>query len=349
MKLQTSILILLAFPSIITNAQVTINSNSVVKANGILSTNAPISNRSSGTNLSAAELTLSGTQQSASSNQPVTLSSLKVTEGGTKTMTGNWEITNSLQLINGILRTDANGRLLYSGQTAAEGSETSYIEGYLFLRGSGRKVFPLGANGIYAPLIIENVPSQSAEIGAQVVNSVPQFILPDQTGIAAPHYWELSDILPSTVSLSLNGIDGPDETKLTILQSSAANGNASTLAGTSDAGFITSDASYTQPILTIGRQSEFNVLIHDMITPFILDNINDKLYIENIEQTTSNEVKLYDRWGALVEKWAGYKNDSSYDFSKLSPGNYVCIVDFVLPGDNRTYTSKGMITVLKTK
>ena len=193
------------------------------------------------------------------------------------------------------------------------------------------------------------MPSQSTEIGARVVNSVPQLILPDQTGIAAPHYWELSDIVPSTVSLSLNGIDEPDKTKLTILQSSAANGNASTLEGTSDGSFITSDASYTQPILTIGRQSEFNVVIHDMITPFILDNINDKLYIENIEQTTSSEVKLYDRWGALVEKWTGYKNDSSYDFSKLSPGNYVCIVDFVLPGDNRTYTSKGIITVLKTK
>jgi hypothetical protein len=58
-------------------------------------------------------------------------------------------------------------------------------------------------------------------------------------------------------------------------------------------------------------------------------------------------VKLLDRWGAIAVQWENYSNDSAYDFSKLSPGNYVCIVEFAYPGVSTKSTINGIVTILK--
>jgi hypothetical protein len=350
MKLKYGILILGSFCLLNANAQVTINTNSIIHARGTLSTNAVISNKSARTNLSDAQLILSGADQNAATDQSITLSTLKVTEGGTKTLSGNWEITNSLQLVNGVLKINDNSRLLYSGQTLAEGNEFSFIEGFFFQRGPGRKYFPIGVGSTYAPLVLEDFPSGSAETGIRVVSNDAQFILPDQVSLGASHYWEMTSAVASPVSLSLNGVtELGANTELVILQSGSINGAALPFEGAQIGSFLTSTETISQPFLAVGRKGEFQLVIHDMITPFIRDNINDNLFIENIERTKSNSVKLFDRWGGLVETWTDYKNATVYDFSLLSPGNYVCVVDFVFPGDNRSNTAKGMITILKTK
>jgi hypothetical protein len=85
-----------------------------------------------------------------------------------------------------------------------------------------------------------------------------------------------------------------------------------------------------------------------MITPFTIDDKNDKLTIENIELVAENSVKLLDRWGVVAAQWENYSNEVEYDFSKLSPGNYVCIVEFTYPGESRKAIVKGIVTILKS-
>ena len=64
--------------------------------------------------------------------------------------------------------------------------------------------------------------------------------------------------------------------------------------------------------------------------------------------TTANTVKLLDRWGSVVAEWTGFSNEIDYDFQKFSPGNYICIVEYTVPGSEKMNTAKGLVTILKS-
>jgi hypothetical protein len=132
-----------------------------------------------------------------------------------------------------------------------------------------------------------------------------------------------------------------------VLQATAAGGTAESLSGAANSSFVTSIGNVSQSILALGKETEFSLVIHDMITPF-RQEFNDKLVIENIDKVSGNKVKLLDRWGVVAVEWQNYTNDNNYDFSKLSPGNYICIVEYTYPGESRIVTAKGMVTILKT-
>ena len=329
-------------------AQFKINANSVFKAKGTISTNALVNNASAQTNLSEAQLTLLGGDQSITSSQAIVVSSLKIDEGGKKTLGGNWEV-NSLQLINGIVLVGNTARLLYTGTDPAEGNSNSFIDGYLVLKGSGRKFFPIGTGSVYAPAALDASPD--GEVAMRVVSGNANLILPEGVSASFPdHYWEMSNIVNSPVSLSLNGLGSfLDSSRPAVLEAAAPGATAQSLSGTFSGSFITSIERVTQPILVIGKAAEFTLVIHDLITPFTIDDVNDKLVIENIELTSENTVKLLDRWGVVAGEWTNYNNTTEYDFSTLSPGNYVCLVEYSYPGETSRLTAKGMVTILKSK
>ena len=93
----------------------------------------------------------------------------------------------------------------------------------------------------------------------------------------------------------------------------------------------------------------------DLITPFNSDNINDKLKIVNIEYTFENKVTLLDRWGVPVREWKNFRNfddptnpnTDTFDFTKLSPGNYICVLEYTLSADAPKEKLNQMISVLK--
>lgn len=329
-------------------AQFKINANSVFKAKGTISTNALVNNASAQTDLTETQLTLLGGDQSITSSQTIVVSSLKVDEGGKKLLGGNWEV-NALQLINGIVVVGNNARLLYTGTQPAEGNSNSFVDGYFVLKGSGRKFFPIGTGSVYAPAALEASPDD--EVAMRVVSGDAGVILPEGVSASFPdHYWELSSIANSPVSLSLNGLGSfLDSSSPAVLEASAPGASAQSLSGTFSGSFVTSVERVTQPILVIGKAAEFTLVIHDLITPFTIDAANDKLVIENIELTTDNTVKLLDRWGVVAAEWTNYNNVTEYDFSALSPGNYVCLVEYSYPGQTNRLTAKGMVTILKSK
>lgn len=315
-------------------------------------------------------LILSTGDQTLTGNMVVT--QLDVVDGINKNINGNLTVTNGITFTAGFLKPGASGKLLYtgSGDNLTGSSILSFVDGVFTVQNSGRLFYPVGdlggtGDGLYAPAYLETG-SASDEIGVSVVKSNPN-LTPDASEtelkeIANSHYWKIQSgnlaAISSRVSLSLNGISGFSSTLSPVVaESGDVGGTAFSLgSSTSDASFVTSRKSFTKSILTIGASEEINVKIHDIITPFAKDDFNDNLYIESIEKFDVNKVTLLDRWGVPVKEWKNFTNyddpinpnTDGYDFSSLSPGSYICIVEY---GDEGAGTKKisQMITVLKTK
>lgn len=320
-------------------------------ANGVLSTNTSINNASTSTDFTNAQIFLQGGDQQASTGQPLIVSTLSINNGGTKTLSGNWEITNDIDLTDGIIRIGNGTKLLFSGSTPLQGNDRSYVDGFIHVNNktaNSRITFPVGTNSTYTPVIVED--ASVGEIGFRAVPGDAGLSLP--VGISEHYtswYWQSSTSVNSGVSLSLNGADAfLGGGAPYVLESDATGGSATSLGGSAANSFVTSSDPSTKTILAIGKGAEFLVTIHDMITPYTLDQVNDKLNIENIELTESNHVKLLDRWGLVVKEWIDFTNDVEYDFSLLSPGNYVCVVEFTYPGTSARSTAKGVVTILKS-
>jgi len=336
-------------PAITAWSQITIRSNTALHARGLITTNSSISSSGTTVNLGEAEVILAGITQDLKTTTPLKIQNLTIAQGGTKTLTGNWEVTNTLTLTNGLVRIGDNSKLLYSGTGSPEGNSAAFIDGFFFQSGGGRRFFPVGTRGTYAPAIIESAPA--GEIGIRLLPSaseIPLSLPQNVIGSYADHYWEVSGAFNSPVSLSITGAESFLEGSIpTVLQAGATGGTATSLSGTYTDTFIASVDNASQPLLFIGKAAEFQLVIHDLITPYNV-NVNDKLFIENIEKIEHNTVKLLDRWGLVVAEWKDFTNDIDYDFTKLGPGNYVCLVQFAYPGESKTTTAKGMVTVIKS-
>lgn len=342
-------LLLFAFASAATvlTAQITIAPNSTIEVSGTMTVNGSVRNASALTGFTAAQIVLSGANQTFHTTTPLSVHILTISGGGTKTLEGDWEVTSRLELENGIIVTGPNGRLTYTGNETVEGNAASYINGYFFHIGTGRLFFPVGTSTLYAPAFIPAAPH--GEYGLRVVAGDPAFALPGGvSAYFAGHYWETTAPVNGPVSLSLNGLETfLSEGEPVVLQAQGPGSIATSLAGAVSAGFVSSEHAADQPVIGIGKTDEFNLVIRDMITPFVLDGINDKLTIENIDLTTANTVKFIDRWGVVVAEWENYSEQTEYDFGKLSPGNYVCIVEYTSPGSSKRGVAKGMVTILK--
>jgi hypothetical protein len=332
------------------SAQLVIGTGSIVKVNGTMVITGGIKNQSSNAQLLAADVSLSGTDQTLSTVTPVALNSLSVVGGGTKTLEGQWEVQNTLELNDGVVVVGSAAKLIYSGTQALTGSSTSYVNGYFYYKGSGQLFFPVGTSGNYTPMVINNA-AGGPEYGVRAVAGDAGFALPpDVKASFTGHYWELSTAPNSTISLSIDGMETLlQEGSPVVLQAQAVGGVATSLSGTVNNTLVTSESVASQTIVGVGVSPEFTLIIHDMITPFTQDEVNDKLVIENIDLTESNKVTFIDRYGVVVKEWTNYTSDIEFDFQRFSPGNYICVVEYVAPGSSTKFIAKGNVTVLKSK
>ena len=328
--------------------QLTIGGASTIRVDGKMMVKGSVNNLSMNAQLATAEVSITGGDQTLTTTSPVEVQTLRVDGGGIKTLQGEWNITSSLLLTNGRIRVPSGGKLTYRGSENLVGTTTSYIEGLLHIEGTGQLIFPIGTSATYTPATLQNF--GGGEIGIAAVAGDAGLILP--SGIDSyftGHYWLATQPPNSPVSLSLNGLTTFLETSEPIVVEAPSTGsNAASLSGNVSTDFVTSAQNASQPVLAIARSGEFVLIIHDLITPFTADLTNDKLHIEKIELTTTNKVKLLDRWGLLVAEWTDFRNDVDYDFQKFSPGNYVCIVEYTVPGSTKMNTVKGLVTILKS-
>jgi hypothetical protein len=341
-------------------AQLSIGSATTAKVSGQITVRSNINNGSAQMDWSSAQINLVGTNQSLSTATPVTLQGLAVDGGGTKTITGEWTVTRTLNFVQGIVST-GGGKLIYTGSPMLTGSVNAFVNGILFQQGTGTRFYPVGTGNTYAPMAFSSVNQGNVELGVRVVASGPSLELPlDVSSIASNRYWEVSQgnggFTGSAVSLYVPGSSVDGSQRLTVIEADNINGaTAINIGGSPSNDFVTSFSVATKPILTIGIGDKVDFKIFDLISPYNADNINDQLHIVNVEYTAENKVTLLDRWGVVVKRWDNFRNyddplnpnQDGYDFSRLGPGNYICVFEYRLTPDGPKEDLTQMITVLK--
>ncbi|MFK7771759.1 MAG: T9SS type A sorting domain-containing protein [Saprospiraceae bacterium] len=111
---------------------------------------------------------------------------------------GPMVVNNSLVLSNGNLNTTSAGILIIEeGGSISGGSSTSFVDGPMIKKGSTNGepfLFPIGANGVYAPVTISALDSSNSEYTAQYFSDPPPFGLGLSEGVTAASqsgYWEV--------------------------------------------------------------------------------------------------------------------------------------------------------------
>lgn len=346
------------FP-LIAKGQVVISSGTQLQASQdtpvLIQTPNNISNNSATADLSKAKLTfdLIGGTQSITGN--FNLVSLLISAGGVKTINNTISVTDNIAFTQGIVSPSGSGKLLYTGADdgLTGGNASSYYDGIFYSSGSGPRTFPIGTAGIFSPVTFESVSGETgvrirAENAALTADGV------EITAVDQDRYWEITtdpSLVNSKVTLSVNGLDAFTSTdgSTTIVQATTTSVQAVNLgnSSSSNASAIVSRSNVTAAILTVGKEKHIIVKVHDLITPFGSNGVNDQLFIENIEKFDHNKVTLLDRWGVLVREWKNFTNEDPFDYSKLGPGNYICVVEY---GNENSSTNsiEQMVTVLKT-
>ncbi|MEQ9168150.1 MAG: hypothetical protein RLO12_17965 [Fulvivirga sp.] len=150
---------ILMLPSVVL-AQLNVSSNTILKTGNdlVMATNGDIVNNGTVAFGSNAVLNLDGdlTLDLASSlSVPV----LNIASVGNKSLqSGRLIVTSQLNLVSGVLSVSGSGSLIMNnGVTINEFDGISWISGPLTHLGNGEKFFPLGANGTYAPIQLDNV------------------------------------------------------------------------------------------------------------------------------------------------------------------------------------------------
>ncbi|MBX2962007.1 MAG: hypothetical protein KF687_05795 [Cyclobacteriaceae bacterium] len=347
-------------------AQLTIGSTTefVTSSSTVLTTNNAIRNSSNRFNFQGT-IELTGANQLLTSSVPVTVGGLALAGSGNKSLEGEWTITRTLQFRQGILAPSFaavnGGKIVYTGTETLSGTPSSYVNGTLYQRGTDIRFFPVGEGSTYLPMSFTNVIDGAVELGVRAFNSGVSLTLPlDVAEVANNRHWRVStsggEFRGSPVSLYVprSSVDGSGQL-VAVHADDTPDANAINLGGGIIGDFVSSFLPANKPILTIGIGERVDLRIFDLITPFNADNINDQLHILNIEYTASNKVTLLDRWGVPVKTWNNFRNyddpvepnQDNFDFTRLSPGNYICVLEYQLTPDSPTEKVTQMITVLK--
>jgi hypothetical protein len=116
--------------------------------------------------------------------------------GGEKKLEDNATVTRRFRLQSGLL-TPASGSvlLLADGVTIEGGSAASYVNGRLFQEGSGYKLYPIGKDGSYAPITLEDVLGAAPVTGFEVFAPNPyQAVESGLHRLSGTRYWQRTQL-----------------------------------------------------------------------------------------------------------------------------------------------------------
>lgn len=368
--MRLTLLILLLFCRVTTTtAQLTVGTNTpFTSGNGEAATfiiSGDILINSGEADFRNCSIRFAGQEQVVQASAPITLQSFVVdgNNGLNVTLKGTWNVTSEIVLLNGIVSPGNDGKLIFNGTIQPEGSANSFVDGTFYSRGSGQRFFPIGTGNKYTPALLQNINDANTTVGMTVYDEAPQFSFSGLiTALSQSHYYSLTiegDISGSSLSLSTNYTNiGSIGSQLVVVQSNAVDGTALSLGGHEERnGFITSTTTPSAEFVALGAIEKIDIMIYDLISPFTKDQKNDKLKIANIQYTSYNKVTLLDRWGMVVKSWENFTNyddesnpnTDNFDFTKLSPGNYLCIVEYQFAEGEPIQKAAQMITLLKPR
>ena len=164
------------------------------------------------------ELVLLGSSDQVIELSELTISELTINQGGIANFPGDeYIITDKIDFQFGNIEVGPDTRfILGENAQVIGGSNDSYFEGTLISRGSGIKIFPIGSNGIHAPITLLNVFGVDSEISASYSYPNPVNPMPADTilGISNRGLWELELVGggtdPTLVEIEFNQEDLTD-------------------------------------------------------------------------------------------------------------------------------------------
>ncbi|MEP5611879.1 MAG: gliding motility-associated C-terminal domain-containing protein [Cyclobacteriaceae bacterium] len=138
---------------------------------------------------------LGGQNQMITIATPLLVNSLLLNQSGDVSYTGNeFRVTDDITFVNGVMKTGENTRfVLGSNVRVIGGSVTSYFQGKLTYQGSGIRKFPMGYEGVYAPITMLEVfgASLGLTVGFQTPNNEQPLPDDELLGISSNGVWEV--------------------------------------------------------------------------------------------------------------------------------------------------------------
>lgn len=249
-------------------------------------------------------------------------SKLTLTGGGEKLMLADITIENEITLEGGILVSQNDSKVVLGESAVVNGgSDASHINGPVYHRGAGRKVFPVGNGSLFLPVEFLNIEGTSPEVGVTLIETGGTILetSPGLRAVSAVRYWEVDAtpgslvnskvILPVRVEglafgtneyvvAQSDNVSEPFES----LGQSAFQGNIAE-------GRVTSELPVTKSLLAVGvASSDDAVVVHNAISPGMIDERNDFMVIRNIENFPDNKLTVFNRWGDKVFEIHNYNN-----------------------------------------
>ena len=277
-------------------------------------------------------------------------SKLVISGDGEKTFSADITIESELDLQGSVLKS-ANGAkiILNAGAVVVGGSDKSYVQGTVEIKGAGNWLFPIGNGTTYLPVEITNVTDVTA-VATLTLNELTagQVLAGDAelAQISSKRYWELvlasGNLSQSKIKLPLAGEDGlTDNLDLLVVAGSADSKSGyssfgqSNVSGSLTSGSVRSDLAPTVRYYTIAAISgEKGIEVFNGVSVGD-DGQNDIMKITNIALYPNNKVTIFNRWGDRVFEMSGYDNDQKVfkgesninGNSKLPSGTFFYSVD----------------------
>ena len=259
-------------------------------------------------------------------------------------------IDHELILINGIITPDQNAKFLVkSNADVISKNNSSYINGTLYHEGTGLKFYPIGKEGYYRPVTLQNIQGIDPVVGLEAFNkNTLMQCSPDLNKVTSELCWQLKQLSgiydSSRVIVELNygitDLTGPlvlaqaDSIEKSFIGIGNMNKNNQV---------IISESPLTENIFSVAEVNDFKIEIMNIITPNG-DGVNDNLYIKNIEYYPDNKVIILNKAGTEIFSVNNYDNswNTEINAKNLSQGDYICILK--IHGISKVY--KQMVSVI---
>jgi gliding motility-associated-like protein len=345
--------------SLYNNSQISISPNTIVFVKDSIINNGQITNNGdmqvSGAWINNNQYDAGQGQITFNSNDPQVInhhdqafSKLTISGGGEKIFQANITIENELNLSDGILTSQNNSKIIFgSNAQVTGGSDQAHINGPVYHKGAGMKLFPVGNGLVYLPLELLNVQGATTELGVHAIElngTVLQKTL-SLDDISNNRYWQI-DVVSGSLGNSAvvlpvrNESIVTNEDQVVVAQSTNLSLPFETIGrsafeGTFSNGKVTSAQFATLPFLAIGiEKNDKSISVYNAVSPNG-DGLNDFLRIGNIEKFPNNKVSIFNRWGDRVFEMSRYNNNdkafrgrsNTNGDSELSPGTYFYVID----------------------
>jgi hypothetical protein len=319
---------------------------------------------STGTYRGKGSLEANGTSTQKISHHHQKVNSLIMNGWGSKFIKGEINVTDEFHLKKGIVRVSDKDLLsLKDGVLIFGGSLESHVEGAITAEGSGYKFFPLGKNGIYAPIEFLDVKGESAKYSVEVFEDAP-VITVDNTIVKDGLYWQRTDregdFGGSAVALQFDPSHFADVNKI-ILVAGTDWANPfmpiKDLIHSEEQNQISTPTDVTATILMLGEVSENWVEADFYLSTALSPNANNpdnqkiKIFGERLDDEHFR-FEVFNRWGATVYENSSRENMSSNGWDGRSrTGEYLVsgVYPYRLTAYDKTgkkFEKKGVISII---